>query len=305
MLVLNSNSAYTGSKKDLPGYWPTFGYTPTVALSLRQLSPTYTGPAIRVRRSTDNTETNIGFTTDGDLDTAALLNFCGTGNGFISIWYDQSGNEFNAIRENASGQPRIVSAGVIDLIGSKPGVFFDGTSDALSLTAAVSAVSGVKGLSSSMVLRFRASPAAACSIFSFYNSGSSARRRYNLGAGFQSQAKNLLQIISTQAASGNAEIVTETTPFTASTNSIVRTYVDLNANLQGISLDDGEWITGTASGDVTGASDSAVLGGGPWVSGTPSELSYITIGEFILVDSKNDYFLRNIVSNQAGYFTNA
>lgn len=55
MLVLNSNSAYTGDKKDLPGYWPTFGYTPTVALSLRQLSASYTGPAIRVRRSSDNT----------------------------------------------------------------------------------------------------------------------------------------------------------------------------------------------------------------------------------------------------------
>ncbi|HDZ0636275.1 TPA: hypothetical protein RRT33_005181, partial [Klebsiella pneumoniae] len=94
MLVLNSNSAYTGDKKDLPGYWPTFGYTPTVALSLRQLSASYTGPAIRVRRSSDNTEINIGFTAEGDLDTTALLNFCGSGNGFISVWYDQSGNEF-------------------------------------------------------------------------------------------------------------------------------------------------------------------------------------------------------------------
>ncbi|HFX6962507.1 TPA: arabinofuranosidase catalytic domain-containing protein, partial [Klebsiella oxytoca] len=160
-----------------------------MALSLRQLSASYTGPAIRVRRSSDNTEINIGFTAEGDLDTTALLNFCGSGNGFISVWYDQSGNEFNAIRENVSGQPRIVSAGAVDLIGSKPGVVFDGTSDALSLTAAVSALSGVASLSSSLVLRFRSSPAAACSIFSFYKSDSPVRRRYNLGAGFQSQAK--------------------------------------------------------------------------------------------------------------------
>ncbi|WP_223226709.1 hypothetical protein, partial [Klebsiella michiganensis] len=76
--------AYTGDKKDLPGYWPTFGYTPTVALSLRQLSASYTGPAIRVRRSSDNTEINIGFTAEGDLDTTALLNFCGSGNGFAN-----------------------------------------------------------------------------------------------------------------------------------------------------------------------------------------------------------------------------
>ena len=304
MLVLNSNSAYTGDKKDLPGYWPTFGYTPTVALSLRQLSASYTGPAIRVRRSSDNTEINIGFTAEGDLDTTALLNFCGSGNGFISVWYDQSGNEFNAIRENVSGQPRIVSAGAVDLIGSKPGVVFDGTSDALSLTAAVSALSGIASLSSSLVLRFRSSPAAACSIFSFYKSDSPVRRRYNLGAGFQSQAKNLLQIISTQADSGNAEIVTETTPFTANTNIIVRSYVDFKTHLQGIALDSGGWVTGSVSGDVSGISDSAVLGGGPWVSGAPGELSYVTIGEFILVDSKSDYFLRNITANQQKYFTN-
>lgn len=303
MLVLNSNSAYTGDKKDLPGYWPTFGYTPTVALSLRQLSASYTGPAIRVRRSSDNTEINIGFTAEGDLDTTALLNFCGSGNGFISIWYDQSGNEFNAIRDNVSGQPRIVSEGVIDLIGSKPGVYFDGTSDALSMTAAVSAVSGVKGVSSSIVLRFRAMPSAACSVFSFYKSGESIRRRYGLGSGFQVSSKSYLQVISNQADSGNAGIVTETTPFTVNTNIIARTYVDLNKNLQGIAVDNSEWITGSAPGDVTGVSDSAVLGGGPWVSGIPRELCYVTIGEFILVDSKSDYFLRNIAANQQKYFT--
>lgn len=304
MLVLNSNSPYTGDKKDLPGYWPTFGYTPTVALSLRQLSASYTGPAIRVRRSSDNTEINIGFTAEGDLDTTALLNFCGSGNGFISVWYDQSGNEFNAIRENPSGQPRIVSDGVIDLIGSKPGIYFDGTSDALSLTSAISALSGVSGLSSSLVLRFRSRPASSTSIFSFYKSGSPVRRRYNLGAGFQFQEKNLLQIISTQADSGNAEIVTETTPLTANTNTVVRSYVDFKTHLQGIALDSGEWVTGSVSGDVSGISDSAVLGGGPWVSGVPSELSYVTIGECILVDSKDDYFLGNIKANQQKYFTN-
>ncbi len=159
-------------------------------------------------------------------------------------------------------------------------------------------------MSSSLVLRFRSSPAAACSIFSFYKSDSPVRRRYNLGAGFQSQAKNLLQIISTQADSGNAEIVTETTPFTANTNIIVRSYIDFKTHLQGIALDSGGWVTGSVSGDVSGISDSAVLGGGPWVSGAPSELSYVTIGEFILVDSKSDYFLRNIAANQQKYFTN-
>ncbi|MBK4119164.1 hypothetical protein JHE03_23045 [Pluralibacter gergoviae] len=303
MLVLNSNTTYTGDKKDLPGYWPVFGYIPAIALSLRKLSSSYSGPAIRVRRSTDNAETDIGFTASGDLDTAALLSFCGSGNGFVSVWYDQSGNQFNAIRENASGQPRIVSAGAVERIGSKPGVVFNGSSDALSLKGAVSALSGIAGLSSSIVLRFRSAPTDAFSVFSFYKSDSPIRRRYNLGAGFQGQAKNLLQIISTQADSGNAEIVTETTAFKANTNIIVRSYNDFKTHSQGIAMDSGGWVTATLSGDATGISDSAVLGAGAWVSGAPSEVSFLNVGEFILVDSKNDFFLNNIAANQQKYFT--
>jgi hypothetical protein len=46
------------------------------AYSLRQLSTTYEGPAIRVRRAIDNSEQNIGFTST-NLDTSALLTFSG------------------------------------------------------------------------------------------------------------------------------------------------------------------------------------------------------------------------------------
>lgn len=308
MLVLNSNSAYTGDKKDLPGYWPTFGYSPTVALSLRQLSASYTGPAIRVRRSSDNTEIDIGFTAEGDLDTTSLLDFCGSGDGFISIWYDQSGNGFNATRSGAAGQPRIVSAGVLDLMGTKPGVRFDGTDDALSMANAVSALSGKAGLSSSLVFRLRAVSVSAASFFTFYKSASSSgdtvRRRYSLGAGFQNNDKNLLQVISTQAATGNANIVTEPTPVTMNKNIVALSYLDLSNSIQGISMDGGTWITGAASGTETGSLDSALLGGGPWASGNPSEVSFLNVGEFILVDSKNDFFLDGIAANQQKYFTN-
>lgn len=41
--------------------------------------------AVRVRRSSDNAEANIGFTAEGYLDTAALLAFVGAGNGFFVI----------------------------------------------------------------------------------------------------------------------------------------------------------------------------------------------------------------------------
>jgi hypothetical protein len=60
------------------------------AYSLSQLFTTYTGDAIRVRRSSDNAEADIGF--DGtDLDTSSLTSFCSGTDGFVTTWYDQSG----------------------------------------------------------------------------------------------------------------------------------------------------------------------------------------------------------------------
>jgi hypothetical protein len=87
---------------------------PAYAYSLRLLNTDYTGNSIRVRRSSDNAEQDIGFTADGELDTSALLTFVGAGNGFVTTWYDQSGNGYNATQTIASAQPRIVNAGVVE-----------------------------------------------------------------------------------------------------------------------------------------------------------------------------------------------
>jgi hypothetical protein len=89
------------------------------AYSLRKLSNTYAGSAIRVRRSSDSTEQNIGFI-NGQLDTAALLTFCGVGNGFVTTWYDQSGNAKNLIQTTSASQPSIVVSGALVTRNSKP-----------------------------------------------------------------------------------------------------------------------------------------------------------------------------------------
>lgn len=104
----------------------------SAAYSLRQLSSTYTGNCIRVRRSSDNAEQNIGFV-NNVLDTASLLTFCGAGNGFVTTWYDQSGNANNATNSTAIAQPQIVSSGAMILINGKPSVQFDGSNDLLNL----------------------------------------------------------------------------------------------------------------------------------------------------------------------------
>jgi hypothetical protein len=76
--------------------------------------------ACRVRRSSDNAELNIGFTASGDLNTAALLAHVGSGSGFVTTWYDQSGNGRNATQTTAGSQPRIVNAGVLETQNGKP-----------------------------------------------------------------------------------------------------------------------------------------------------------------------------------------
>lgn len=89
------------------------------AYSLRKLSSTYTGYAIRVRRNSDNVEQNIGFVGE-DLDTVSLLAFIGSSNGYITTLYDQSGNGNNATQTSASLQARIVNSGTIETLNSKP-----------------------------------------------------------------------------------------------------------------------------------------------------------------------------------------
>jgi|688.fasta_scaffold641040_2 hypothetical protein len=89
------------------------------AYSIRKLRSAYSGSAIRVRRSSDNAEQDIGFV-NGLLDTSSLLTFCGVGNGFVTTWYDQSGSGLDAVQLAAVRQPQIVTLGVLDTLNSKP-----------------------------------------------------------------------------------------------------------------------------------------------------------------------------------------
>jgi hypothetical protein len=107
------------------------------AYSLRQLSSDYDGFAIRVRRSSDNTETNIGFDNSGNLDTVTLLNFCGVGNGFVTTWYDQSGNGRDATQSTGANQPQIVSSGSVITENGKPNILFNGTTSFLKTASSV------------------------------------------------------------------------------------------------------------------------------------------------------------------------
>ncbi|MFN5831114.1 MAG: arabinofuranosidase catalytic domain-containing protein, partial [Bacteroidota bacterium] len=126
LILLNSLVGF--SQNALNNLGLTAANPSEVAFSLRRLSSSYAGSAIQVRRSSDNATQNIGFTVTGDLDQAALLTFVGSGNGFVSIWYDQSGNGRN-VTAVAANQPLIVQSGVVltNTVG-RPRVQFNGTS---------------------------------------------------------------------------------------------------------------------------------------------------------------------------------
>lgn len=101
--------------------------------SLRQVSSSYAGYAIQVRRSSDNATMDIGFLA-GNLDTAALKTFTGSGSAYVSIWYDQSGSGRDASQASTSLQPCIVLSGVICRQNNLPTVYFNG-SNTLSTVA--------------------------------------------------------------------------------------------------------------------------------------------------------------------------
>ena len=92
------------------------------AYSLRLLSTSYTGSSIKVRRSSDNTEQDIGFV-NNELDTSTLATFCSGTDGFVTTWYDQSSNGYDATQTTAANQPQIVSSGSVITQGGKPAVY--------------------------------------------------------------------------------------------------------------------------------------------------------------------------------------
>lgn len=103
------------------------------AYSLRKLSSDYSGNAITV--TTDGIDSqDIGFS-GSNLDTAALESFAGSGDAYVSTWYDQSGNSRNFTQSTFANMPKIVSSGTTITQNSKPIVEFDGSTRYMDISA--------------------------------------------------------------------------------------------------------------------------------------------------------------------------
>lgn len=147
----------------------------SAAYSLRKLSNTYSGPALQVRRASDNVEVDVSFDVNGvvslnsdvtnvteettgsstSLTTSSTTlgefvanasytdadSLGSTDSALVQRWYDQSGNSNGAIQSTAGNQPKIVSSGSLVTQNGKPAIDFDGSNDGLNISPAILASS--------------------------------------------------------------------------------------------------------------------------------------------------------------------
>lgn len=94
----------------------------------RQLTKSHT-KAFSVRRSSDNSVLDIGFRLDGNLNINQLLDFVGSGSGFVQKLYGCNGSIL--LNDSTAKEPRIVNSGVLDVVNNRPTMIFDGSNDVL------------------------------------------------------------------------------------------------------------------------------------------------------------------------------
>ena len=110
------------------------------AYSLRLLSSTYSGDAINVWNGTSYAD--IGF--DGDeLDTTALAAHCGSNDGFIRYWYDQSGNTNTATQGATANMPKIYDGATASVVTENGKPSLNWFSDSVKLDLNVHGITDV------------------------------------------------------------------------------------------------------------------------------------------------------------------
>lgn len=98
---------------------------PYAAWSVRRLNGDYTGAAMRIREDGGDTEADIGFDSNGDVDTSAIASHCGSSRGFVTKWYGQereggTGTGIDATQTTHSSQQQIYNGTVVTTKNGKP-----------------------------------------------------------------------------------------------------------------------------------------------------------------------------------------
>lgn len=127
-LVLEINAQVVGTPYMVPvakkPLLDELGISPSFAFSTRKLRDAYTGPALRLRRSTDNSQVDVYFDTNDVVSGNSLVSvivvgtssltvgqsltlsaYMGTAQLYVSVWWDQGTNYYNGQQSNTARQP--------------------------------------------------------------------------------------------------------------------------------------------------------------------------------------------------------
>ncbi len=129
-----AGAADTGLLADYPGA--------AAAFSLRELTSAWAGLAVVEVRRAGGSPATADFTA-AEVADGTLTTWTGVNDGFVSKWYDQSGNGFNATQATTGDQPKIVNAGTLVTANGEPAIDFDGINHYLFNAASLTYNGGV------------------------------------------------------------------------------------------------------------------------------------------------------------------
>lgn len=213
----------------------------------RKLRSAYAGSALRVRRSSDNTEQDIAFTGGGLVDTTALSTFVGAGSGYLTKLYDQSGAGKDMVMATVASQPRVVNAGALDATGGILFPVWDGVDDYLMTATGVGLYSAG---AATMVAVVRGAAATTKRLFAEGHSTSGSGAYSLLGSMSSSASKRTAQVIN--------EAGTQTLPETTGSLTLFDSAVhQTSVTDSGTSVSG--WIDGAADGSASAYTRSGTL----------------------------------------------
>lgn len=92
----------------------------------RRLTSTYTGNLVRLRRSSDNAESDFGFDSSGNLDESAVETWAAGTDAYVRTLYNQAGSATNLEQSTSGSQVIFVSAGNLLKYANRPAAGVDG-----------------------------------------------------------------------------------------------------------------------------------------------------------------------------------
>lgn len=103
---------------------------PNFAFSVNErLRTAYTGSLGRIRRASDNAETDVGYGSDNLVAQSTITTHCSGTTCFWKTLYDQSGNTRDVTQATTTKQPSAYSAGAVRKNGANVVAVHDGTDD--------------------------------------------------------------------------------------------------------------------------------------------------------------------------------